>query len=63
MNTPMNRHLFADPAARERYRTTVPLGRLGTAENISVLAVFLASDESAYCTGGVYLCDGGATAA
>jgi NAD(P)-dependent dehydrogenase (short-subunit alcohol dehydrogenase family) len=62
MDTPMNRYLFADAAARERYRSAVPLGRLGTGDDIAGLAVFLASDESAYSTGGVYMCDGGATA-
>jgi NAD(P)-dependent dehydrogenase (short-subunit alcohol dehydrogenase family) len=62
MDTPMNRYLFADAAARERYRAAVPLGRLGTGDDVSGLAVFLASDESAYCTGGIYMCDGGTTA-
>jgi NAD(P)-dependent dehydrogenase (short-subunit alcohol dehydrogenase family) len=62
MDTPMNRYLFADADARERYRSAVPLGRLGTGADISGLAVFLASDEAAYCTGGVFMCDGGATA-
>jgi 3alpha(or 20beta)-hydroxysteroid dehydrogenase len=37
------------------------LGRLGQADDISGLAVFLASDESAYCTGGYYMADGGIT--
>lgn len=62
MDTPMNGYLFADDATRERYRSAVPVGRLGTPEDIEGLAVFLASDEAAYCTGGIYMCDGGATA-
>jgi len=62
MDTPMNQYLFAEMVTRERYRSAVPVGRLGTAEDIEGLAVFLASDEAAYCTGGVYMCDGGATA-
>ena len=62
MDTPMNSHLFSDSALRERYREAIPLGRLGTPKDIEGLAVFLASDESAYCTGGVYMCDGGLTA-
>jgi len=62
MDTPMNRYLFEDASARERYRSAIPLGRLGTGDDISGLALFLASDESAYCTGGVFMCDGGTTA-
>ncbi len=63
MDTPMNCYILADAGVRERYRSAVPLGRLGTGNDITGLAVFLASEESAYCTGGVFMCDGGATAA
>jgi NAD(P)-dependent dehydrogenase (short-subunit alcohol dehydrogenase family) len=38
------------------------MGRLGQPSDVEGLAVFLASDDSAYCTGGVYPCDGGLTA-
>jgi NAD(P)-dependent dehydrogenase (short-subunit alcohol dehydrogenase family) len=62
MDTPMNNYLLSDDSKREEYREAVPLGRLGKAEDIEGLAVFLASDESAYCTGGLYMCDGGLTA-
>ncbi|QLD84569.1 SDR family oxidoreductase [Natronomonas halophila] len=37
------------------------LGRLGDPEDLKGLAVFLASDASVYCTGGVYKVDGGWT--
>lgn len=36
-----------------------PMGRLGTAEEIAWLAVYLASDESSYTTGQIHLADGG----
>lgn len=62
MDTPMNGYILADPALREQYREAVPVGRLGKPCDIEGLAVFLASDESAYCTGGLYMCDGGLTA-
>jgi 2-keto-3-deoxy-L-fuconate dehydrogenase len=36
-----------------------PMGRIGTAEEIARLALYLASDASAYTTGGVHIIDGG----
>ncbi|MEJ0013820.1 MAG: SDR family oxidoreductase [Bauldia sp.] len=44
---------------RQAFIDRQPMGRLGTAEEIAALAVFLASDEAAYCTGQLYLADGG----
>ena len=35
------------------------MGRLGTAEEIAALALYLASDESAFTTGASYIIDGG----
>ena len=62
MDTPMNRYILNNDEVREEYRQAVPLKRLGKPEDIEGIAVFLASDESAYCTGGTYMCDGGLTA-
>jgi 2-keto-3-deoxy-L-fuconate dehydrogenase len=36
-----------------------PIGRLGSAEEVAALVVYLASDESAYTTGAVHVIDGG----
>jgi 3alpha(or 20beta)-hydroxysteroid dehydrogenase len=41
----------------------VPLGRVGQPEEVAQLTVFLASDESSYCTGAEFVADGGVTAA
>lgn len=37
----------------------VPLGRIGTVDDIAELALFLASDRSSYCTGAEFVIDGG----
>ena len=44
---------------RQMFIDRQPMGRLGTAEEIAALAVYLASDESSYTTGQAYLADGG----
>ena len=62
MNTPMNKDYLGNPDTRAHAIAAAPLGRIGQPEDIAGLAVFLASDESAYCTGGIYMADGGMTA-
>jgi len=53
---------FDDPSeARRAFIARQPLGRLGTAEEIAVMAVYLASDESAFTTGTNMVVDGGVT--
>jgi len=39
----------------------LPIKRVGTPEEIAALALYLAADESAYCTGSVFTADGGFT--
>ncbi len=47
--------------ARRDFIARQPMGRIGTAEEIAALAVYLASDESAYMTGTAVVIDGGIT--
>ncbi len=44
---------------RKDFIARQPMGRLGTAQEVANLVLFLASDESAFCTGQVYTIDGG----
>ena len=51
---------FDDPVqARREFIARQPMGRLGTADEIASLAVWLASDESTYATGTAFVVDGG----
>lgn len=53
---------FDDPeAARRDFIARQPMARFGTAEELAALAVYLASDESAFTTGAIHVADGGMT--
>ncbi len=57
----LNRAAAAGPQGREMFVSRQPMGRLGTADEIGSLAVYLASDESAFTTGVAHIIDGGWT--
>lgn len=46
-------------AVRQAFIDRQPMGRLGKAEEIAMLAVYLGSDEASYTTGQIHLADGG----
>jgi NAD(P)-dependent dehydrogenase (short-subunit alcohol dehydrogenase family) len=62
IDTPMNAVLFSNPEMRKRFADLAPAHRLGTPEDLAGIAVFLASEDSSYCVGGIFTVDGGLTA-
>jgi glucose 1-dehydrogenase len=57
--TPINTKLMANKPELDALLANIPLGRMGTPEEVAGLALFLASDDGAYCTGSTYILDGG----
>ena len=45
--------------ARKAFTARQPMGRLGTAEEVAALALYLASDEAGFTTGAIHIVDGG----
>jgi NAD(P)-dependent dehydrogenase (short-subunit alcohol dehydrogenase family) len=59
-DTPLNQTAYT-PAVRRRYEERIPLGRIGSPEEVADAALFLASHESRYVTGQELVVDGGLT--
>ena len=57
--TPINTSLLEDKPKLNALLKNIPLGRLGSCDDVSALAAFLASDDAAYITGSTYVIDGG----
>ncbi len=49
------------PSAKEQTTLGIPMGRYAMPEEVAKVMLFLASDDSSFCTGGVYMVDGGNT--
>ena len=61
-DTPFVQEVRDDPELRRRIEERIPLGRAAEPEEIASMMVFLASDESRYSTGAMFVVDGGRTA-
>ena len=59
--TPINRAWVDDPKKAEQVLQHIPMGRAGEADEMGVVATFLASDNAAYITGQTLYVDGGLT--
>jgi len=62
IDTEMVHSAMSDPEVLRRRLQRVPLGRLGTVEEVVSLVLFLASDDASYVTGSEMVVDGGALA-
>ncbi len=61
IKTKFSRALWDNPGVTEKFMQQIPLGRIGTTEEIAQLVLFLVSDASGYCTGSIFTADGGMT--
>jgi NAD(P)-dependent dehydrogenase (short-subunit alcohol dehydrogenase family) len=60
IDTPLNRNAYT-PAVRRTYEERIPMRRIGSAEEVADVVLFLASDGARYVTGQELVVDGGLT--
>jgi glucose 1-dehydrogenase len=61
IETDMNRELQEDKQELNKVLRRIPLGRIGTTQEVASVVDFLSSDRASYVTGSVYFVDGGMT--
>jgi NAD(P)-dependent dehydrogenase (short-subunit alcohol dehydrogenase family) len=61
IKTKFSQALWKDEKTLAHFTKRLPIARMGTVEEVASLVVYLASEASGYCTGGVYTVDGGTT--
>jgi meso-butanediol dehydrogenase/(S,S)-butanediol dehydrogenase/diacetyl reductase len=62
IDTPLLQRSFSIPGFADATRAAIPMGRLGTPEEMANVVLFLASDLASYVTGAAFVADGGLTA-
>lgn len=61
IKTKFSQALWKDEKTLAHFTKRLPIARMGTVEEVASLVLYLASDASGYCTGGIYTVDGGTT--
>ncbi len=59
ISTPINSSLLKDKTKLDALLSNIPLGRMGTPDDVAGVAVFLASNDGGYITGSTFFVDGG----
>jgi NAD(P)-dependent dehydrogenase (short-subunit alcohol dehydrogenase family) len=59
IDTPSNMEVLSSDELSVAYRRRIPLGRLGTAQEVASMVAFLCSERCSFATGSTFLTDGG----
>ena len=62
LDTPMTEEMLSDAAHLAERTQLIPLGRVGTSQDVAYAVLYLASDEASFVTGSELVIDGGYTA-